>query len=419
MSKQPAISCIQKILFIHRVPPLPAFGLALVFMLSDASRGADWPQWRGPNRDGISQESGWVAQWPAEGPKKLWAAGVGVGYSSMSVSKGRVFTMGNVNDTDAVSALDAESGKVLWKHEYACLAKDPNGFHGTRCTPTVEDDRVYTVSRHGHFFCLDAATGKVIWSKDFKQDLGATAPKWGFSGSPLMEKDWVLSEVSASGASVVAFNKRDGTVVWKNGDDRAGYASLVAFDHAGERCLAQFSAAHIIGRRMKDGSELWRWSWKTDYAVNAATPIVKGDELFVSSGYNFGCALLKLGVEGVSEVWRNKNMRNHVNSCVLVDGFLYGYDEGELKCLDWRTGTVKWATRDYGKGSLMVADGKLILFGQKGKLGVAEVSPGGFKQLSYFQALGGQNTWASPVLANGRIYVRNLDTLAAFDVKGK
>lgn len=337
----------------------------------------------------------------------------------MSVSKGRVFTMGNVADTDAVSAFDAATGKPLWKHEYPCLAKDPNGFHGTRCTPTVDGDRVYSLSRHGDFFCLDAATGKVIWSKDFKKDFGAAAPKWGFSGSALIEKDWVLSEVSGSGASVVAFNKLNGNVVWKNGDDRAGYASLVAFDLAGERCLAQFSADHIIGRRMKDGSELWRWSWKTDYAVNAATPIVQGDEMFISSGYNFGCALLKMTPKGVTEVWRNKSMRNHVNSCVLVNGYLYGYDEGELKCLDWKTSDMKWGTKEYGKGALMVADGKLILFGQNGKLGTAEVSSEAYKPISNFQAMGGKNTWASPVLANGRIYVRNLDKLAAFDVQGK
>ena len=392
---------------------------AAVFLFPCLAQADDWPQWRGPNRDGISKETGWLAKWPAEGPKKLWEAGVGVGYSSMSVAKSRVFTMGNVNDTDAVSAFDAETGKPLWKHEYPCLAKDPNGFHGTRCTPTVDDNRVYSLSRHGHFFCLDAATGKVIWSKDFKKDFGATAPKWGYSGSPLIEKDWVLSEVSGSGASVVAFNKLNGNVVWKNGDDRAGYASLVAFDLGGERCLAQFSADHIIGRRMKDGSELWRSSWKTDYAVNAATPIVQGDEMFISSGYNFGCALLKMTPKGVTEVWRNKNMRNHVNSCVLVNGYLYGFDEGELKCLDWKTSDMKWGTKEYGKGALMVADGKLILFGQNGKLGTAEVSPEAYKPISNFQAMGGKNTWASPVLANGRIYVRNLDKLAAFDVSGK
>jgi outer membrane protein assembly factor BamB len=228
---------MQNMFILRRFSVLLGVGLAAAFMFSCSGKAGDWPQWRGPNRDGISKEAGWLAKWPAEGPKKLWEAGVGVGYSSMSVSQGRVFTMGNVADTDAVSCFDAESGKLLWKHEYPCAAKDPNGFHGTRCTPTVDGNRVYSLSRHGHFFCLDAATGKVIWSKDFKKDFGGVEPKWGFSGSPLIEKDWVLTEVSAKGASVVAFNKLTGAVVWKNGDDRAGYASLIAFDHGGERCM--------------------------------------------------------------------------------------------------------------------------------------------------------------------------------------
>ena len=392
--------------------------LAVVLFCARLAKADDWPQWRGPERNGISKETGWLSQWPAEGLKKMWEVNVGVGYSTMSVSQGRVYTMGNVEDTDRVSCFDAESGKPLWKHEYPCLAKDPNGYHGTRCTPTVDGNRVYTLSRHGNFFCLDAESGKVIWSKDFKKDFDGATPKWGFSGSPLIEKGWVLTEVSGNGASVVAFDKLTGAVVWKNGDDRAGYSSLIAFDHGGEHCFAQFSTDHIIGRRMKDGSELWRLLWKTDYGVNAATPIIANDEMFLSSGYGYGCALLKVSPKQATEVWRNKNMRNHVNSCVLVNGYLYGYDDSELKCLDWKTGAVKWATKDYGKGALMAADGKLILWGQNGKLGLAEISPEAFKQITSFQALGGKNTWASPVLANGRIYVRNLEAMAAFDVKG-
>jgi len=368
----------------------------------------------------MSKETGWLAKWPAEGPKKLWEGSVGVGYSSFSVSQGRVLTMGNVQDVDNVFGFDAETGKPLWKHEYACPAKDPNGYHGTRCTPTVDGNRVFTLSRHGHFFCLDAETGKVLWSKDFKKDFSGKVPQWGFAGSPLIEKDWVLTETGGpEGASVVAFNKQTGDVVWKNGNDPAGYASLIAFDLGGERCFAQFSADQIIGRRMKDGSELWRMQWKTSYGVNAATPILEGDQMFLSSGYGYGCARLKMSPTAVTEVWRNKNMRNHVNSCVLLDGYLYGYDEGELKCLDWKTGEVKWATKDYGKGSLTFADGKLILYGQTGKLGVAEVSPEAFKEICSFQALGGKDTWAPPVLANGRIYVRSLEKMVAFDVKGK
>jgi outer membrane protein assembly factor BamB len=396
-----------------------SIGLASIACLTITARADDWPQWRGPNRDGISKETGWLVKWPAEGPAKLWEASIGIGYSSFSVSKGRVYTMGNVAEKDNVYCLDAETGKLKWKYEYPCESRDPNGYHGTRCTPTVDGDYVYTLSRQGHFFCLDTATGQPVWAKDFKKDFGGKPPQWGFAGSPLIEKNWVLSEAGGPGASVVAFIKTTGELVWKNGSDGAGYGSLFAYDNGGERCFAQFPKDNLVGRRMKNGSEMWRLPWKTSYGVNATTPIIQGDEMFISTGYGYGCALLKVSPTGVQEIWRNKNMRNHVNSCVLVNGFLYGYDEGELKCLDWKTGEVKWATGKYGKGSLICVGGKLVLYGQTGKLGLAEPNPESFQEICSFQALPGKDTWANPVLANGRLYVRSLDKMVALDVKAK
>lgn len=395
---------------------------ATATLLQTSLQAEDWAAWRGPNRDGISKEAGWLAKWPAAGLAKLWDAKVGVGFSSYAVSKGKLYTMGNVQEMDNVFCLDAETGKQLWNYEYACSSKDPNGYLGTRMTPTVDGNRVYTVSRQGHLFCLDADSGKVIWSKEFKKDFGGVVPTWGFAGSPWIEKDWVLVETGGQGASVVALNKATGEVVWKNGDDGAGYASIIAYDLGGERCFAQFSKDNIIGRKMKDGSEIWRHSWKTSYGVNAATPIIIGDEMFISSGYGFGCALLKIAPNGVTEVWRNKNMKNHVNSCVVLNGYIYGYDDNSLKCLDWKTGEVKWSNGSYGKGALMAADGKLILYSDKAKLGLAEANPEKFTELANFQAIpftGGKETWASPLLANGRIYVRNMESLAAYDAKGK
>jgi outer membrane protein assembly factor BamB len=347
---------------------------------------------------------------------------VGIGLSSFSVSKGRLYTMGNVAEKDNVFCFDAETGKLRWKHEYACLSKDPNGYHGTRCTPTVDGDYVYTLSRHGHFFCLETATGQVKWSKDFKKEFGGQPPTWGFAGSPLIEKNWVLTEAGgANSASVVAFNKETGEVIWKVGSDGAGYASLIAFDLGGERCFLQFCKDHLICRRMKNGAEMWRLPWKTSYGVNATTPIIHDGQIFISTGYGYGCALLKPSATGVEEVWRNKNMKNHVNSCVLLDGYLYGFDDKELKCLDWKNGEVKWTAKGYGKGALMAADGKLILYSDNGKLGLAEVSPAAFKEICSFQALttppGGKESWASPLLANGRLYVRHGDKLLALDVR--
>jgi len=407
---------------VGKVPRTQIFAwLAALGGLAMASAvvAEDWPQWRGPARTGISVEKGWLAQWPEGGPKKLWETEVGIGYSSVAVAKGRLYTMGNFEEKDAVTCLDAETGKVIWSHRYDCASKDPNGYHGTRVTPTVESNRVYTVSRHGHLFCLDTATGQVIWSKDFKKNFSGKMPTWGWSGSVLIEKNWALIEVGGPNAAVVAFNKLNGDVIWQNGSDETGYSSLMPFDLEGERCLAVFSKDHFVGRKMKDGSELWRHPWKTSYGVNAATPSFEGNKIFISSGYKFGCALLEVSLKEVKEVWRNKNMQNHVNSCVLWQGHLYGFDESRLRCLDFKTGEVKWETGDFGKGSLMAADGKLIIYSQRGKLATAEISPDSFKLISSAQILEGKDTWAPPVLANGRIYVRSLSKLACLDVKAK
>ena len=376
----------------------------------------DWPRWRGVAVDGVSAERGWLEQWPADGPKQLWKSDVGVGYSSMSVSSGHLYTMGNTNDIDIIYCLDANTGATVWTHSYPCIAKDPNGYPGTRCTPTVDGNHVYAGSRRGNFFCLDANNGNVIWSKDFPKDYGAKIPMWGFAGSPLVEGDSVICEVGGAGSSVVAFNKNTGDEIWKAGDDPIGYSSIVPFTDRGQRCLAVLSGRAIVGRSIKDGKELWRMDWKTSYDINAATPIIVDNKVFVSSGYGTGCALIEFGADGAKVVWQNKNMRNHVATCIFWEGYLYGFDESEFKCLDFKTGEVKWSEKSYGKGSVFLANGKLIVYGQKGKLGVVQASPDGFKEITSFQALGGNDTWAVPVLANGKVYCRSLRDLVCLDV---
>ena len=387
---------------------------------------ADWPQWRGPSRDGISTESGWSVSWPKEGLKQSWKAEVGAGYGAVSVSKGRLYVMGNTADKDTVYCLDASTGKEVWAFSYDCTAKDPNGYHGTRSTPTVDGDLVFTTSRQGHLFCLGAGDGNVKWSKEFQKDFGGKTPTWGFSISPLVENGLVIVEPGGSGAAVVALKKDTGEEAWKSDGPPAGYSSPVTYTLNGERFIAVFSAQGGAGRRLSDGKEVWSFPWKTSYDVNAATPIVDGSKVFISSGYGTGCALYDVGTNSAQEVWKNKNMRNHVNSCVLWKGYLYGFDEGLLKCLDFNTGEVKWSEGKYGKGSLMLADGKLLLYSERGQLGLAEASPEGYKELAFVQALqvrqsypGGaaKQTWAMPVLANGKVYCRSQDDLVCLDVK--
>ncbi len=402
---------------MKRLTSLIAASGFLAAALAVTAPAEDWPRWRGANCDGISKESHWLKQWPASGPRQLWKAEVGVGWSSLSVAEGRAFTMGNTEEVDSVYGFDAATGKLLWQHQYDCSSKDPNGYPGPRVTPTVDGDRVYSLSRQGHLFCLEAATGKVRWSREFVKDFAAKVPTWGFSGSPLIEGNWVIVETGATGASVVALDKLTGDVVWKSGDDPVGYSSIVPFDHAGQRSVSVFSAAGIVGRSARDGKELWRHPWKTSWDVNAATPIVHDGKVFISSGYNKGCALVDFSGGAAKVVWEHKKMRNHVATCVLLDGHLYGFDESAFKCLDWATGEERWSSPKYGKGSLILAGDRFIVFSDKGRVAVVEPSPTELKEVAGFQALTGKDTWAAPVLANGRLYCRAGKDLVCLDVK--
>lgn len=394
-------------------------GAVLSASAAFAQETFDWPQWRGPKRNGISAEKDFVTSWPKEGPHRVWTARVGVGYSSVAVVGGRLYTMGNVSDVDHVMCLDVATSKLLWDYRYPCAAADPNGYPGPRCTPTVDGSLVFTVSRNGHVLCLNATSGALVWTKNLVGDFGGRVPQWGFAGSPLVEGDLLILETGAPGRSTAALDKKTGRVVWANGNSAAGYGSPIAFDLARDRAVAVFSASGLTGRAASNGRILWHYNWRTSYDVNATTPIIFDDKIFISSGYGSGCALLQVSAGSVQSVWSNKNMRNHMNSCVLWQGHLYGFDEGQLRCLDVITGAVKWSTPAYGKGSLMLADGKLILYGERGRLGLADASPAGFQEITAAQILGGSSTWAPPVLANGHIYCRSLGDLVRLDVSGK
>jgi outer membrane protein assembly factor BamB len=377
--------------------------------------GVDWYRWRGPDLNGISKETGWNAQWPAEGPKQLWKASVGTGFASFSVSQGRVYTMGNSNNTDSVFCLDARTGKVVWQHSYPCPLA-PNNFEGGPCaTPTVADGRVYTFSRKANLLCLDAVKGNVIWAKNLNQELGLEIPNWGCAGSVLIEGKLLVLNMGSAG---VALDPLSGKVAWVSGKTPGAYTTPLPLNIGADRCLAILSRQALIFVKPEDGKQIFSYPWKTSYDVNAADPIVDGDKVFVSSGYNHGGALLK--VSGPPQkVWENKNMRNHFNSCVLWQGYLYGPDDSGLRCLAFDTGDLKWTYGGFGKGSLMVADGKLVALSEKGELIIAEPTPAEFKPISRAKVLTGK-CWTTPVLSNGHIYCRNaVGDVVCLDVSGK
>jgi outer membrane protein assembly factor BamB len=415
MSLRTKLRCYEKAGFFSRMRLLfPA--TVYLFLSLVPALALDWYRWRGPDLNGISKESGWLTQWPASGPKQLWKASVDTGFSSMSVGDGRVYTMGNQDGKETVWCLNAATGAEIWRHTYDCPV-DPNLYEGgPNATPTIDGQRVYTLSRKGDLFCFDAAAGKILWEKNIQTELDAKIPGWGFSGSPLVEGDLLVVNAGTHGA---AFDKISGKGIWSTGKEKAGFATPVPFDLGGRRSVAIFAAKALVALDVKTGKELWRFPWKTSYDINVADPIISGDQFFISSGYGTGAGLIKLSGGKPTAVWQNKNMRNHFNGSVLLGGNIYGFDESVLKCLDWQSGAVKWSEKSLGKGSLMAADGKLIVLGEKGMLVVADASPAGFKPNSRAQVLGGK-CWTTPVLSNGKIYCRNAKgDLICLDVGGK
>lgn len=401
-----------------------AFGFATAGTLTEhygTAEAADWPNWRGPNYNGVSDETGWLGTWPQRGPKVLWKASIGTGFATMAVSNGRVYAMGNIDDNDILYCLDANIGNEIWKRPFPCplLAKNHEG--GPAATPTVSGGFVYTFGKNADAICFKAATGDVVWHTNLIRELGVKNPTWYHASSPLIVDNLVILNAGSRG---VALNKADGSVVWKNGEGPPGYATAVPFTADNQKCVAMALCREIVGLTASTGRVIWHSPWKTSYDINASDPIIMDDKVFISSGYNKGCALFRMERHSVTEIWRNRNMRNHASSCVLWEGYIYGFDGqfgggGKLTCIDPATGGAKWSQKGMGTGTLMIADGKLIVLGERGKLVIAEASPEGFKELASAQILTGK-CWTMPVLANGRVYARNAQgQLVCVDVSGK
>ncbi len=397
--------------------------VALLFLMmaprtvsgAEGPGGLDWPQYGGLQRNFISEETGWNTDWATKEPVVAWSHEIGIGFSSMAVADGRVYSMGHDSEKDTVFCFDAATGAEVWKHSYPAPLIDKYYEGGPGGTPTVDGDRVYTLGKAGDFICFDAATGKIHWQKNIKDEHGAKQPEWAFACSPLIEGDWILLEVGKT----LAFEKKTGKLVWESSDYGTAYSTPVAFDLNGKRYLAVFPEHGLVILDANNGAEISKQRWETNYGVNAASPVVQGNKVFVSSGYNRGCGLYELTPSGETKpVWENKNMRNHFTTSILWKGHLYGFDESDLKCLNLETGEETWLQEDLGKGTLMIADGKLLILSEKGELVLAEPSPESFKELGRVQVLSGK-CWTVPVLSHGRLYARNAKgDLVCVDLSG-
>jgi outer membrane protein assembly factor BamB len=388
----------------------------------------DWPQWRGPNRDGVSAETGLLTTWPDDllTRRKVWQQPVGLGFSALAVTGGRAYTMMQDGDHEVVVCWHADTGKELWRFRYPARYTGGQG-EGPRSTPTVAGDRVYTVGATGIMHCLkthpSSQGGEVVWKKDLLQDFGARMPQWGVSFSPLVEGDSVyVSPGGPDGRSVAALATRDGSVRWQNLDDPQGYSSPVAATLAGKPQVLFFTAAGAVGVSPKDGTLYWRFPWKTSFDVNAATPIVVGNYVFITSGYGVGCVLLKIEAAGNSlearPVYGNKSLRGQFSSPVRYLDHLYGFDDTVLTCLDLRTGERCWKHKGFRRGSLLIADGHLLILGEYGPLALAEATPKEYRETASVRTPQ-RLSWTMPVLANGRLYLRDQERVLCLDLRAK
>jgi outer membrane protein assembly factor BamB len=410
-------------------------------VLAAVGRGAfepkpfDWPQWRGPDRSDVCRETGLLKTWPRGGPPLAWKVkGLGQGYSSPSIAAGRIFVSGKQGNDEVVLALNEADGKELWKTVIASSTPRVDRGEGPRGTPTVDGTRLYALAVNGELACLEAATGKLVWRKSFAKDFGGRMPKWGYSESPLVDGDHVICTPGGPGAALAALDKKTGAVVWKAAVPQGGgaaYSSAVATEAGGVRLYVQLLARGLVGVAAKDGRFLFHYGKIANGVANIPTAIVRGDLVFCSTGYQTGSALLKLvpsdaGLKAEEQYFlAGKVLQNHHGGMVLLGDYLYGghgHKQGIPVCVEFKTGKVVWRQdRAPGSGSaaVLAADGNLYFRYENGTMALIEMTPKGYRARGTFDPPdnSGQPSWSHPVIANGKLYLRDQDVLLCYDVK--
>lgn len=400
---------------------------SLIALSSMAAQAADWPQFRGPNRDDVSSDKGLLKSWPQQGPPVAWkTSGIGNGFSSVSVAGGKVFTLGNKGGTTYLIALNQSNGKPLWSAKVGATGDNLGS------TPTVDGDRVYAVGQQGDLVCAGVADGKVRWRKNFKTDFGGNCGGWSYTESPLVDGNQVVCTPGAKNALLAALDKNTGRVLWRCpspfDDATAGYSSVVVAQVGGIRHYVQLTAGGVVGVNARDGKLLWRNDRLGNNTANIPSPIVLGDRVFCAAGYGKGATLLKLTAAGGSvratEVYYKPELTNKHGGLVSVGGYVYGDrdDSGKPFCAEVSTGKVVWRKEDRGPGrgsaAVTYADGNLYFRYDNGFMALVPANPRGYREVSSFKIPGsGASSWAHPVVVGGKLYLREQDTLWCYNVK--
>jgi hypothetical protein len=399
---------------------------ATATLAAQAPPVGDWPQWRGPARDGLSMETGLLKQWPAGGPPRVWSAGsLGAGYGSIAVSGDRVFVQGMQNRQSVVTALNRADGKVVWTKTIGPAVSNNMG-PGPRGTPTINAGRAFVLTENGDLACLRVIDGFIVWQRNILKDFGGRNLGWLVSESPLVDGNAVIVSPGGRGAGMAALDKVSGKTIWTSTElgDEAGYASSIVADVQGVRTIMTLTSEAGVGVRASDGRLMWRYPRVANGTANIATPIFSDNKVFYSSDYGTGGALLGLTAQGGSvtakEIYFTREMKNHHGGMVLVNGYLYGYNSSILTALEFSTGKLAWRDRSVGKGSLTYADGHLYVLGEQNTVGLAEATPAGYREKGRFTIPDqGLPSWAHPVVSGGRLYIRNQNTLTVYDVRAK
>tara|TARA_A100001037_G_scaffold221799_1_gene199658 strand:- start:15 stop:1241 length:1227 start_codon:yes stop_codon:yes gene_type:complete len=384
---------------------------------------ADWPQWRGPDRNGVSAETGILDEWPEGGPELLWkSTGVGEGFSSVIVVSGRLYTMGDGKESSHVHCLNAKDGKAIWTSK--AIGKTGGNYKGTRCTPTFDDGHIFALGQFGDMVCLRAEDGSEVWRKSLTKDFGGRSGGWNYTESPLVDGDKVMVTPGGKQGAVVALDKKTGELVWQSKDftDGAQYSSLIVREYGGKRQYIQLTGANVVGLEASSGNVLWKAPRKGRTAT-ISTPIFHEGHLFVSSAYGVGCNGFKVSHSGGSftteEIYANKSIANHHGGCIRVGDYVYGSSGGTLACLELKTGKEMWRNRSAGKGSILVIDGKIILRAETGPIALVELNPKEYREISKFNQpdRSKARAWSHPVVSNGTMFIKDQDVLLAYSVK--
>ncbi len=381
------------------------------------SYSAYWADFRGPGRAGVYGQMPILTAWPPAGLKELWRQPIGGGYASFAIANGRAFTIEQRRKKEAVVAYDMANGREVWAHSYNANFQEAMGGDGPRATPVWNEGLLYSLGATGEFRCLDAATGSVRWSKNILEENGARNIQWGMSNSPLIVDGMaIVMPGGANGKSIVAYNKLTGETIWKSLDDKASYTSPMLVTLYGKRQILAVTASRAIGLDPENGALLWEFPWQTDHDINSALPVVIDESHFlISAGYGHGAALVEVSPSGAKAVWQNTKMKNKFNHSVLHDGYLYGFDESILACIDVKTGDLKWKGGRYGYGQLLLASGYLVVLSEQGEVVLVKAAPDGHREVAKFAAIEGK-TWNSPAISDGFLLVRNTAEMACYRI---